>query len=220
MGKKGLGQNHETSNFWFIDYITVFDWVDHNKLWKISQEIGIPDHLTCLLRNLYAEQEATVRIGHGTKLGPTYVFYTEDKSRLQVLSDVPPWSYCDCHCWCSNMDSSLETWQPEVWRMRYYFAFGMGWGMCGYVVHRSSPQPCEAGSSIFLILSIRKLGDVYGFSSTSECQGGIQSCLLVPYKWLSFLLSTSKWRTVCYSPYIQFSSRHCAGDTLRHAEIN
>ena len=102
----------------------------------------------------------------------------------------------------------------------YYFAFGMDWGICGYVVHRSSPQPCEAGSSIFLILSIRKLGDVYGFSPTSECQGRIQSCLLIPYKWLSFLLSTSKWRTVCYSPYIQFSSRHCAGDTLRHAEIN
>ena len=52
--------------FCFIDYAKVFDCVDHNKLWKILQEMGISDHLTCLLRNLYADQEATVRTGHGT----------------------------------------------------------------------------------------------------------------------------------------------------------
>ena len=52
--------------FCFIDYAKAFDWVDHNKLWKILKEMGIPDHLTCLLRNLYAGQEATVRPGHGT----------------------------------------------------------------------------------------------------------------------------------------------------------
>ena len=52
--------------FCFIDYAKAFDCVDHNKLWKILQEMGIPDHLTCLLRNLYAGQEATVRTGHGT----------------------------------------------------------------------------------------------------------------------------------------------------------
>ena len=52
--------------FCFIDYAKAFDCVDHNKLWKILKEIGIPDHLTCLLRNLYAGQEATVRNGHGT----------------------------------------------------------------------------------------------------------------------------------------------------------
>ena len=50
----------------FIDYAGAFDCVDHNKLWKILQEMGIPDHLTCLLRNLYAGQEATVRTRHGT----------------------------------------------------------------------------------------------------------------------------------------------------------
>ena len=50
--------------FCFIDYTKAFDLVDHNKLWKILQEMGIPDHLTCLLRNLYAIQEATVRTGH------------------------------------------------------------------------------------------------------------------------------------------------------------
>ena len=52
--------------FCFIDYTKAFDCVDHNKLWKILQEMGIPDHLTCLLRNLYSGQEATVRTGHGT----------------------------------------------------------------------------------------------------------------------------------------------------------
>ena len=50
----------------FIDYAKAFDCVDDNKLWKILQEMGIPDHLTCLLRNLYAGQEATIRTGHGT----------------------------------------------------------------------------------------------------------------------------------------------------------
>ena len=52
--------------FFFIDYAKVFDCVDHNKLWKILKEMGIPDHLTCLLRNLYAGQAATLRTGHGT----------------------------------------------------------------------------------------------------------------------------------------------------------
>ena len=51
----------------FIDYAKAFDYVDHNKLWKILKEMGIPDHLTCFLRNVYAGQEATVRTGHGTK---------------------------------------------------------------------------------------------------------------------------------------------------------
>ena len=52
--------------FCFIDYAKAFGCVDHNKLWKILREMGVPDHLTCLLRNLYAGQEATVRTGHGT----------------------------------------------------------------------------------------------------------------------------------------------------------
>ena len=52
--------------FCFINYSIAFDCVDHNKLWKILKEMGIPDNLTCLLRNVYAGQEATVRTGHGT----------------------------------------------------------------------------------------------------------------------------------------------------------
>ena len=67
--------------FCFIDYAKAFDCMDHHKLWKILQEMGIPDHLMCLLRNLYAGQEATGRAGHGTteqlpsgsKLGKEYI---------------------------------------------------------------------------------------------------------------------------------------------------
>ena len=80
--------------FCFIDYAKAFDCVDHNKLWKILKKMGIPDHLTCLLRNLYAGQEATVRTGHGTtdwfQIGkgvcqglychPAYLTYMQSKS--------------------------------------------------------------------------------------------------------------------------------------------
>ena len=80
--RKGRGTRDQTANirwiikiarvfqksfyFCFIDYAIAFECVDHNKLWKILKEMGIPDHLTCLSRNLYAGQEATVRTGHGT----------------------------------------------------------------------------------------------------------------------------------------------------------
>ena len=69
-------ESQENIYFSFIDY-TTFDCVDHNKLWNILQEMGIPDHLTCLLRNLFAGQEATVRTGHGKtdwfQIGKEYV---------------------------------------------------------------------------------------------------------------------------------------------------
>ena len=57
--------------FCFIDYAKAFDCVDHNTLWKILKQMGTPDHLTCLLRNLYAGQEGTVRTGHGTTVSKT-----------------------------------------------------------------------------------------------------------------------------------------------------
>ena len=63
---KKIREFQKNIHFCFIDYSKAFDCVDHNKLWKILPEMGIPDHLTCLLRNLYAGQEATVRTGHGT----------------------------------------------------------------------------------------------------------------------------------------------------------
>ena len=81
-------------HFCFIDYAEAFDCVDHNKLWKILKEMGIPDHLTCLLRNLYADQEPIVRTGHGTTdsfqmgkgvhqgciLSPCYLTYMQSTS--------------------------------------------------------------------------------------------------------------------------------------------
>ena len=86
--------------FGFIDYTKAFDCVDYNKLWKILKEMRIPDHLTCLLRNLYAGQEATVRTGHGkwtgSKLGqecvkavychPAYLTYMQSTS-----CEMPGW---------------------------------------------------------------------------------------------------------------------------------
>ena len=74
----------ENIYFCFIDYAKAFDCVNHNKLWKVLKEIRIPDHLTCLLRNLYAGQEATVRTGHGTtdcfQIGKT------NMSRLYIVT--------------------------------------------------------------------------------------------------------------------------------------
>ena len=67
--------------FCFIDYAKAFDCVDHNKLWKILKETGIPDHLTCLLRNLYAGQEVTVRTGHGTT-----DWFQRSTSRLYIIT--------------------------------------------------------------------------------------------------------------------------------------
>ena len=63
---KRARESQKNIYFCFIDYSKAFDCVDHNKLWKILQKMGIPHHLTCLLRNVYAGQEATVRTGHGT----------------------------------------------------------------------------------------------------------------------------------------------------------
>ena len=62
----GKARGFQKNIFCFINYAKTFDWVDHSKLWKILQEMGISDHLTWLLRNLYAGQEATVRTGHET----------------------------------------------------------------------------------------------------------------------------------------------------------
>ena len=77
MYTKGYLGNNTMIYFCFIDYAKAFDCVDHSKLWKILKEMGIPDHMTCLLRNLYAGQEATVRTGHGTtdwfQIGKGYV---------------------------------------------------------------------------------------------------------------------------------------------------
>ena len=66
LGSSKKQESSRKTYFSFIDYTKAFDCVDHNKLWRILQEMGIPDPLTCLLRNLFPGQEATVRTGHGT----------------------------------------------------------------------------------------------------------------------------------------------------------
>ena len=68
--------------FYFIDYAKAFNCVDHNKLWKILKEMGIPDHFTCFLRNLYAGQEAIVRTRHDNRLVPNWERST---SRLYIV---------------------------------------------------------------------------------------------------------------------------------------
>ena len=102
--------------FCFIDYAKAFDCVDHNKPWKILREMGIPDHLTCLLRNLYAGQEATVRTGHGTtdwfQIGkevvkavychPAYLTYMQSK---QYIALAYYFSYLEPVC-CSMSSSN------------------------------------------------------------------------------------------------------------------
>ena len=89
--------------FCFIDYAKSFDCVDHNKLWKILKEMGIPDHLTCLLRNLYAGQEATVRTGHGT----TDCFQIGKGVRQGYI--LLPWyfnSYAEYIMWNARLDEA------------------------------------------------------------------------------------------------------------------
>ena len=102
--RKGRGTRDQTANirwimekarefqkniyFFFIDYAKAFDCADHNKLWKILKEMRIPDHLTCLLRNLYASQEATVRTGCGTTDWFQFNFYAEYIMRNAGLEEA------------------------------------------------------------------------------------------------------------------------------------
>ena len=92
--------------FCSIDYSKAFDCVDHNKLWKILKEMGIPGHFTCLLRNLYADQEATIRTGHGT-------------DRFQIGKGVHPGyivSPCFFNLYAENImrNTGLEEAQAEI----------------------------------------------------------------------------------------------------------
>ena len=86
-------------NFCFIDYAKAFDCADHNKLWKILKEMGIPDHLTCLLRNLYAGQEATVRTGH------------ETTDWFQIGKGTPSMG---CHLWGHTESDTTEVTQHSI----------------------------------------------------------------------------------------------------------
>ena len=113
--------------FCFIDYAKAFDYVDHNKLWKIPKEMGIPDHLICLLRNLYAGQEATVRTGHGTtdwfQIGkgilqgfilPSWLlnFYAENILQNAGLNEAQPGMKIPC--W--NINNLWYETIPPLWQ--------------------------------------------------------------------------------------------------------
>ena len=86
--------------FCFIDYAKAFDCVDHNKLWEILKETGIPDHLTCLLRNLYAGKEATVRIGRGKT----------DWSQLGKEYDMAVYCLCAYLTYIQNTSCEMPDW--------------------------------------------------------------------------------------------------------------
>ena len=103
----------------FIDYAKAFDWVDHNKLWKILKEMGIPDHLPCLLRNLYTGQEATVRTGHGTT---DWYQIGKGVSQSCILS---PWLfniYVEYIMWNARLDEAqagIKTAGKNINNLRY-----------------------------------------------------------------------------------------------------
>ena len=104
--------------FCFIDYTKVFDCVYHNKLWKIHQEMGIPDHLTCLLRNLYAGQEATVRTGHGT----TDWFQRSTYTNIHWKNWCWSWNCNTLATWCKELTHWKRPWcwarlRQEEWGM-------------------------------------------------------------------------------------------------------
>ena len=97
----------------FTDYAKAFDCIDHNKLWKILKEVGIPDYLTCLQRNLYARQEATVRTGHGTtdwfQIGkgeychPAYLTYMQSTPYKMCMYRIH--TKCMYPCWAGRSTS-------------------------------------------------------------------------------------------------------------------
>ena len=123
--------------FCFIDYAKAFDCVDHNKLWKILQEMGIPGHLTCLLRNLYAGQEETVRTGHGTtdwfQIGkeyvkavyshPAYLTYMQSTLFQQHTRRLYTWTspdgqhrnQIDYILWSQRWRSSIQSTKTRPW---------------------------------------------------------------------------------------------------------
>ena len=105
--------------FCFIDYAKAFDCVDHNKLWKILKDRGIPDHLTCLLRNLYAGQETTVRTGHGTT-----DWFQVGKEYFKAV-----------YCYAANLSYMQSESESEVAQSCPTLCDPMDWSLPGYFVH-------------------------------------------------------------------------------------
>ena len=104
--------------FCFIDYAKVFDCVDHNKLWRILKEMGTPDHLTCLLRSLYAGQEATVRTGHRT----TDWFQTGKGVHQGCILSTDFVIICRVHhekCWAGETQAGIKIASRNINNLRY-----------------------------------------------------------------------------------------------------
>ena len=104
--KKRGGDFHKSIYFCVIDYAKAFDCVDHSKLWKILQEMGIPDHLTCLLRNVYAGQEVTVRTGHVT----TDWFQIGKGVHQGYILSLYLFTYMQCVCVCACVSCLVQLW--------------------------------------------------------------------------------------------------------------
>ena len=115
--------------FCFIDYVKAFDCVHHNKLWKFLKEMGMPDHLTCLLRNLYSGQEATARTGHGTA-----DWFQIGKGRCQdcILSPCLFNLYVEYIMWNAGLDEAqvgIKFWEryQQCQICRWYHTNGRKW---------------------------------------------------------------------------------------------
>ena len=126
--EKARGFQKHIYYFYFVDYIKAFDCVDHNKLWKILKDMRVPDHLTCLLKNLYAGQEATVRTGHGTMdwfqirkgvcQGCILSLCLFNLLTMQITSwEMPEWMK---HSW--NQDCQEKHHQPQI--CKWYHSHG------------------------------------------------------------------------------------------------
>ena len=105
--------------FCFTDYAKAFDCVDHHKLWKILKEIGIPDYLTCLLRNLYAGQEATARIGHGT---PDWFKIRKGACQGYILSPCLFNFYAEYiiqNAWLDDSQAGIKISRRNINKLRY-----------------------------------------------------------------------------------------------------
>ena len=102
--------------FCFIDYAKAFDCVDHNKLWKILKEMGIPDHVTCIFRNLHAGQEATVRTWTGSKLGKEYI---------KAVYRHPPYLYAKYIMRNAGLDEEQTEIKISGWNIDLRYANGI-----------------------------------------------------------------------------------------------
>ena len=120
---------HCLLRFCFIDYAKAFGCVDHNKLWKILKEMGLPDHLTCLLRNLYAGQEGTVRTGHGR----TDCLQIGKGVHQGCILSRAYWTYMQNTSWetLGWMKHKLESRLPREisipQRCRWHYLYGTKW---------------------------------------------------------------------------------------------